>query len=100
MNLERSYVLNVGSISIDKGPFQERGFTVHQVAPGEVIAVANYARLIVIAEPAGKIGLIREYLEILKPISDDYGLAFAFLVSARELNTIEGLVAELSINHK
>jgi hypothetical protein len=97
VNVERSYVLNVGSIKIDKGPFEERGLRLLEVSPAKVRRAANRARTIVIAEPPGRIGLVRERLESLKPIADDFGLVFALLVSPKELNRIKSVVAEVGI---
>lgn len=97
MKLERSNVVSVGSIKINKVPFEERGLALLEVSPTNVRKAANRARAIIIAEPPGKIGQVRAHLENLKPIAEDYGLAFVLLVSPKELNTITRVVDEVGI---
>ncbi|MGH8100688.1 MAG: hypothetical protein ACREIW_05280, partial [Chthoniobacterales bacterium] len=100
MNPERSYVLNVGSIEITHGPFTERGFKLLRVKLAEVRKAANGARAIIIAEPPGRIGLIRSRLRRLKPAADAYGLAFGLLVSADELDIVQNVVSEVGVGKR
>jgi hypothetical protein len=97
VNPERPNVLKVGSVEIDRRPFAERGFELLPVKLTQLRKAANRARAIIIAEPTGRIGAIREWLERLKPIANAYSLAFGVLVSAKEVKVVENVVAELGL---
>lgn len=100
MNLERSYVLNVGSIDVNHSPFTKRGFKLLTIKLTELREAANDARAIIIAEPAGRIGVIRSRLKRLKPLADAYGLTFGLLVDPKELKIAENVVAEVGLTKR
>jgi Phosphotransferase enzyme family len=97
VNLERSSILKIGSVEIDGRPFTERGFQLLPVKLRELRKAANKARAILITEPPGRIGIIRERLERLKPIADAYGLAFGVLTTEKEREVVQKIVASLGI---
>jgi hypothetical protein len=97
VNLERSYVLNVGSLEIDHRAFAERGFQLIHIPLTKVSSAANRARAIIIAEPPGRIGLIRERLERLKATANAYGLSFGILVNATEVERVQKVLVEVGV---
>lgn len=90
-------MLSVASIRVDERPFAERGFDFTKLSLTGVRSAASRARAIIIAEPPGKIGLIRSRLTRLRSVADAYGLAFGVLVDAKELEIVQKVISELDM---
>ena len=90
--------MDIGSIKLEKTHFEERGLRLLHIDLSEVRKAANTARAVTIGEPQGRLGLIRQRLEMLKPIADDYGLAVSLLTSGRELPQVTRVVREVGLS--
>lgn len=70
----RKNVLCIGSLEIEKGPFEERHLHLFKTSLDNPSTVLNEARALIIAEPHNRIGAIRECLSKLKSVISKYSL--------------------------
>src|SRR5712671_1863450 len=102
MHPERTAVLHLGSGSITGKHFNERGLRlIPCTTNAEVAAKANSACGILIAEPSGKVGFIRESFANLADVAEDSGLAFGVVVpTAEQRGVVERLIQELHLERR
>lgn len=99
----RQNVLQVGSLDIgDIGThaFHVRGLNLLRINVNEVSKALNEARAILIAEPEGRMGFVRQCFTRLKPSAVDYGLSIAAIAASNDhFKLIQRLWRELQIGH-
>jgi hypothetical protein len=87
----RRTVICVGSLVFETRPFEVRNLNLIRVAVGQVKAGLNSARAIIIAEPSGRMGFVRQWVTELKPLAEDYGLRFVLIAdSNRQFQVLSG----------
>jgi hypothetical protein len=99
MHPDRTAVLQLGSGSITGKHFNERGLRLIACTSNtEIAAKANLACGILITEPSGKVGFIRECFADLADVAEDSGLAFGIVVpTAEQRGVVERLIQELQL---
>jgi hypothetical protein len=76
---ERTLVLVVGAAPFDETEFTRRGLSIERYAIEEVVKHFNRSKAVVVADAAGKFGLIKECFSNLFPQAADYELAHAVI---------------------
>ncbi len=94
----RRNVLLVGDLPIQDRPFAFRNLNLINVKCQDVSIGANEACGVIIAETAKKIGVIRQHIEELRPISSQYGLSLITVAETdSHLLPLKNLLDELKL---